>query len=435
MRFLWLALLAACAAPVSSLEDADALRRAGRLGEAYSAYAAALCATPNLEQARKLGETWAALGQPGRLITRVETCGLPTGVVAYLDGLAAGARGDAAAAEQHFLRARALLGPEVEAELAYRRGLAWLAVGQAPLARDPLERAAALAPERVDARLALAQAQSEQGEPSTAATTLAGILAVSPTQAELARARRILAAAVRRAEPPLAGAAEEELARLLAKLERGEVSDGELAAATALARSHAHPRVLTVAGLVAWRRGMEREATQLLAEAARLNPLDGEPQRVLGAAHYTAQRSRETLAPLKESLRRNPFDSEVARMLAASATTEGDVETAAAAYRRLTVLEPSVAEHHLWLARSERRLGRVREARSAAARGTELKRDNVPLWVELASLEAQLAREAPSAGERRDAYQRSQLALGRLAALAPSHPASAAITRELDAPR
>ncbi|MBI3179563.1 MAG: tetratricopeptide repeat protein [Deltaproteobacteria bacterium] len=333
------------------------------------------------------------------------------------------------------MAAQRVLGPEAGAELAYRRGLVWLAAGNASAAREPLERAAALAPERVDARLALAQAQVELGEAQAAVATLGGILAVSPVPAELARARRILAAAVRRAEPPLAGEAEQDLTRLLAALERGEANDGDLARATALARSHVHPRVLTVAGLVAWRRGLEREATRLLNEAAALNPLDGEAQRVLGAAHYTAQRPRDALAPLKEALRRNPFDAEVARMLAAAATTEGDLEAAAAAYRRLTVLEPSVAEHHLWLARTERRLGRLSEARLAASRGAALKGDNVPLWVELASLEAQLAHEAPTPHERDDAHQRGQEALSKLMTLAPNHPAAAAITAQLDGKR
>jgi len=432
-RSCLLLLLVGCAhsANLSPAERADAARRNGRLPEAYEAYGDALCAeSGRLDLARRLVETWNELGRAGTPMVRIETCTVAEGTRAYVEGLVAGARGDTSAADAALARAESLV--EDHAEVAYRRGVLALNGGLAGDAVVHLERAAGFEAGRVDVRLALAQALVDLERAGEAVAGLRGILPLEPTRAELERARKVLRHAVRSAEPTLPDGVESVLLDILGELEGGTPSAAAQARAQALAEAAPHPRVLKVAGLVALHRGLEEEARTRLLVAAEANPLDPEPWRIIGSALFAGERANEALAPLREAWARDPFDVDVARMLARVTIATGDHQVARDAYHALTVLEPRVAEHHLWLARSERQIGRLEIARRAAARGSRLQPDHIPLLVELASIEAHLTLTAPTELEREAARQRTHEAVERLLEVAPEHPGAAVILDSLE---
>ncbi|MEE8408455.1 MAG: tetratricopeptide repeat protein [Myxococcota bacterium] len=421
---------------LSTAQRADALRREGRLAEAYAAYAGVLCDHPGngaqLDAARHYVETWHDLGQPGAPQARLEDCNLDPTVQAYVDGLVAGASGDIEAAHVALARAETTVAVAARGEVAYRRGLLDIGRNEPRLAQAHFDRAAGLEPERPEIRLALAQSLLDQARYDDAIAALRGLLAIETTRFDLDRARRIFRTAVKRSEPPLPDGVAQPINEILSALERGENAPGALERSQNLAAEVDHPRVLIVAGLVALQRGLKIEAGQFLNRAAMLNPIDPEPPRVLGTARYAAERPAEALAPLREAMRRDPFDVEVARMVATAAIAIEDTETARDTYRALIVLEPQIAEHYLWLARTERRLGRFGAARRAVERGCALDARNVLLLLELASVEMTLALSAPTAVERVDARQRAQSAVDQLLEVAPGHPGAVAILASLE---
>ena len=426
--------LTACAAPVEPPLDAqaEALRRQGKPAESFALYGRALCASPaDVTLALRFVDVWHELGAAGSVRASLARCKLSEGVVAFIDGLAAGARGEADGADALLVRAQTLVEESSRPEVAYRRGLVALGAHHPDRAQVALEEAAGLAPARVDVRLALAQALMDRGDTTASVTVLRGLMAVSPTSEEIRRARRMLQTAVARSEPRLAEDVERSVRDSLAELERGEPTMEALAHLQELAAEVNHPRVLMVAGLAALRRGQTNEATRLLEAAAALSPLDPAPWRALGSSYYAIERANDALRPLREAFARDPFDSEVAEMLAAASASVGEDRTARDTYRALTLLEPDVADHHLGVARMERRRGRPDAARAAAERGCSLEPQSVPLLLELASIDAELALKAPSAVERDQARERTRAEVDRLLIVAPNHPGAAAILESI----
>ena len=431
---LTLVSLVACAAPIEAGLDAqaEALRRQGRPAESFALYGRALCASPgDLTLALHFVGVWHDLGGVGSVRASLEQCRLSDGVVAYIDGLAAGAQGDADLAETLLARAETLLAESQRAEIAYRRGIIALSGHQPELAQLALDRAAGLAPARVDVRLALAQALMDRGQSAASIGVLRGIMAVRPTTDEIRRAHRMLQTAVARSEPALADDVDRSVRDLLAELERGQPTAETVARLQVLAAEVNHPRVLMVAGLAALRRGLQTEASRLLESAANLNPLDPAPWRALGSSYYATEHGSDALRPLREAFARDPFDIEVAQMLAAASASVGEDVTARDTYRALTLLDPEVADYHLGLARMERRLGRPEAARTAAERGCSLDPQSVPLLLELASIDAELVLKAISAVERDQARERTRAEVERLLRVAPNHPAAAAILESI----
>jgi Flp pilus assembly protein TadD len=434
LAVMTLALFAACAGPKAPALDvqAETMRRQDKLAESFALYGRALCATPDdLTLALKLVDVWHELGATGEVRASLGSCRLPAGVQAYVDGLAAGAQGHVDDADGLLGTAETLVGEGYGAEVAYRRGLVLLAGREAGRAQVALERAAGLAPGRVDVRLALAQALMDRGAISDCVAVLRGIMSVTPNREEIHRARRMLQTAVTRNEPPLAEDVERTVRELLAELEHGQPSAEATARLQALALEVNHPRVLTVAALAALKRGFQSEAERLLEAAAILNPLDPAPWRALGGTYYSTDRAGEALKPLREAFERDPYDVEVAEMLAATSAAVGEIATARQTYRALTVLVPERADYHLGLARMERRLGRPEAALAAASRGLSLEATSVPLLLEVASIDAELASKAPTEVEREEARDRAHADVARLRAVAPDHPAAAAILESL----
>jgi tetratricopeptide (TPR) repeat protein len=435
VRSTWiLGLAVACAhLPPETLEQrAETLRRHGDAAGAYEAYATLLCERPAAATARRFVETWAELGAAGDPQARLADCVFPSWIGNLVTGLVAGTGGDEVTAERALAEAAAVAPPAEQGDLAYRRGLLALSRKDFASARGLLEKAAGLAPARTDVRVGLAHSLAELGEGEEAAALLASILELTPTREELERARKVLAALVRRSEAPLPEGVEATLSGILAELERGAPSPESLAHAMALADELPHPRALKVAGLVALHRGLTAEARRRLEAAADLNPLDPEPWRILGTALHATDQPRDALPPLREAMRRDPFDVEVVGLVAAAAAANGDADTAREAYRRLTVLDPGNAESFLWLARMESKLGHLHPARQYAGQGLALSPRHVPLLLELATLEAQLVLTAGNAVERAAAKQRAEAAVSRLLEVAPDHPAAATILASIE---
>ncbi|MBI5510885.1 MAG: tetratricopeptide repeat protein [Deltaproteobacteria bacterium] len=434
-RALFLLLGVGCAAPVAPplAVQADALYRQGKVAESYAAYGRALCAAPgDLSVARRYIDLWQQLGATGSFLAPISGCARGAPTEAYLSGLAAAVQGKHEVAAERLEFALATVAPEGRAEVAYRLGLVRLAARDWPRAVEVLERASGLAPTRVDARLALAQAQLEQGRFADSIQILRGIMAITPDQDELRHARRQLQTAVARSEAPLAADVDQAVSEVLAALERGAATDDELEKIRTLAGEVEHPRVLTVAALAALKRGAQAEAARLLEQATAMGLLDPAPWRVLGSSLVATGRTREALRPLTEAFARDPFDVDVAAMLAATAAAVDENRVARDAYRALTLLQPEVAAHALGLARMERRLARPEAALTAVERGVELDPQSVPLLVELASIEAELASKGSTAAVRQQAKTRARAAVARLIRVAPNHPAAPVILKTLD---
>ncbi len=418
--------------PSSAIERGEVLAREGRAVEAYEAFAEAVCENPrDVRVATEFVEIWHQLGGVGDPAAKVSRCKVSEPVVLYIEGMRAAVAGRSRDADIALARALELSPPAYHAEIEYRRGLVALNAGNVD-ALSYLERAAGLAPARVDVRLAMARVLVDGEEYAEAVAVLRGVLALDVTPEEINKARRILGTAIDGAEPKLNPGVERTLQDILVGLEKGTPETTALVRAQALVEEVPHPRVLKVAALVALHRGLETEAVNRLEVAAELSPLDPEPWRILGMARHAGERANEAAAALGEAHRRDPFDVDVARVLASTSTQTQDFQTARDTYVDLTRLEPAVAEHYLLLARSERRLGRATAARRAAEAGVAISGQSVPLLLELASIEAQLALGAPTEDERRAARRRTEETIERLLEVAPDHPGAAAILASLE---
>ncbi len=135
---------------------------------------------------------------------------------------------------------------------------------------------------------------------------------------------------------------------------------------------------------------------------------------------------------MREAARRDPFDAQVRRLLADTASRLNEPEAALEAYRALTVLGPREPENYLWVARLERKATRYEAARIAAEKGLNIQADNVPLLVERAAIQAQIAVAATDSHKRRDAADRTREAVDSLLAVAPGHPGADAIKKSVE---
>lgn len=436
-RSLWLAFcsIVACSSNQEAVPDALAVAvRAGDWPQAYVAATSRLCVESNLDLARQTTELWDKAGRPSSPLYRLEDCSLDPGVLAYLEGMLAAARGAHAEAEAHFERASKRIGSDMElqAEIAYRRGIVLIRAEQWQSARAVLERGVALAPVRVDLRIALARATLDAVGPGPAVSEIRSVLMLSPQPDELDRARSLLVKAVQRSQPKLDARVENELELLLADLEKDALTDESRARVRTWTSRDPHPKTLTVAGLLMMKSGNLTEGSFYLERAAALNPLDPEPLRSLGSTLYAAGRTQLALPVLQRAHERDPFDVVLAKDLATAATEVDDNAVALAAYQHLAVLVPRDPDVFLWLARLRRRAGSLVEARRAARNGVALQDTSIPLVLELASIEAQLTLSAATTSERAAAAERTRRAVAALLKIAPAHPGAKPILESIE---
>lgn len=440
-------LLAYGCVPVPSLTLAQQAHKLGREGNwagAYELYGSVLCAQPHdLTQARNWVEAWVHLDAPGTPQMSLG-CTLPPVTFYYAEGMVQASLGHYAEADAAFASADAAARESgvaadgsvpalraQRAEILYRRGLAALQGKAHQRALEHLNHAAGLAPGRAAIRLGIAHARLLREEYNLVAGELEGMLRLGPSPQELERGRSLLAQAVARSQPPLAEGLAAEVKETLGALDRAELSRERALTMLALAKEAPHPRVLTVAGMVALRMGLPQDAARYLQEAARLNPVDPDPLRILAVSRGAADRALEALEPLRGALRRDPLDLELTRLAARAAQDAGDRALALWAYQRLTVLEANVPEHHLWVARLARQEGQLDQARVAVESGYALERTSIPVLVERAVIHARLARVAPTAAERRAAHQTARSTVEELLNVAPEHPSAQVIIDSL----
>lgn len=425
----------ATAQTTPSLDAARAAHRSGDEASAYPQFARALCEEDqSLTTARNLVEAWVGLGKPGTVEQHIRDCKkIPKSVAAYIAGLEAASQGTpepALASLDVALVASSVAADR--AEIAYRMGLVRLEAGEASGAIDDLRAASGNDPLRVDIRLGLAQAQSQARLYAECVGTLRGLLAVDVTPNDLEKARRVLRSAIRGAEDPLPVEARVDLQDLLSIAERGAVDEHHIVRARELLAQHHHASVLTVLGVLLMRMGDVANGTASLNEASALAPLDPDPTRALGLAFFASDRASLALGPLREACRRDPFDVQARAVLAETASKLDETALALEAYKALTVLAPNRSDNYLWVARLERRQGRSEAARQAALRGLAVHADDIPLLVEHAAIEAQIALTASEKKVRGQAAERARDAVDQLLVVAPGHPGADAIRKSVE---
>ncbi len=404
----------------------------GRWADAYVASADAVCVEQTLGRARERVQLWDRVGRPGEPSANL-SCTPDSLLLSYIEAMSDAVRGEHERAAG-LLREAALDAPvEYRVEFLYRAGVALALGGSYDDAVVVQNEAAGADPRRVDVRIALAAAQLEAFGPEPAVRTLGGILSLSPQNEELERAREVLNRAVARSQPPIPPGLDEEVSNLLAEIEKDQVSAETAVRLRGQIGPDAHPKLLTVAGLVLMKLGRLAEGSHYLVQAAQANPYDPAPLRSLGTTLYIAGQLERALPHLRDASKRDPFDVDTLKTFAEASAAVGDIESAAVAYDRLSVLEPRNPDHYLWIARMKRRRGDLPSARRAALRGCELVRQNIPLYLERASIEAQIALSATSSQERSRASARTREAVDALLEIAPGHPGAQPILDSIEA--
>ncbi len=283
------------------------------------------------------------------------SCTLPAALQDYL--------GAASLAHQaHFRRAAAVLERAQEnpmpagwrAAIALRQ--AWVALHQNDIAtaRQYLDLAQEAAPQRVDINLVYAQAMIADHAYPAAIDHLRAIMLQHPSEQDLGRAHTLLQRAVREAEPAMSLQAQQMAQALMQAAEQAEAqarNDGHATAgpevrqellrhAMAVADAAPHPRVHTLAGLIALKVGDVPRGLRLLNTALAANSLDPDPSRIL-AGFYLAQNSPwEAYRHLQMASVSDPFDIELQHVMVPVALRLGDVKAALASLERLQILQP-----------------------------------------------------------------------------------------------
>ena len=297
------------------------------------------------------------------------SCALPMALQDYL--------GAANLAQQaQFSRAAAVLEKAQENPMpqAWRAAIAlrqaWVALHQNDVAttRQYLDTARQADPQRVDVNLVYAQAMIADHAYSAAIDQLRAIMRQHPSIQDLGRAHALLQRAVREAEPPMSVQAQQMAQALMQAAEQAEAQardDGHAAAgpevrqellrhAMAVADAAPHPRVHTLAGLIALKVGDVPRGLRLLDAALAANSLDPDPSRIL-AGFYLAQNSPwEAFHHLQVASVSDPFDIELQHVMVPVALRLGDVKTALASLQRLQVLQPDNAANARSLSDAQR---------------------------------------------------------------------------------
>ena len=297
------------------------------------------------------------------------SCGLPPALQDYL--------GAASLAQQaQFRRAAATLEKAQENPMpqAWRAAIAlrqaWVALHQNDVeaARQYLDTAQQADPQRVDVHLVYAQAMIADHAYAAAIERLRFITRQHPSIQDLGRAHALLQRAVREAEPPMSVQAQQMAQALMQAAEQAEAQahqDGQAIAAPemrqellrhalAVADAAPHPRVHTLAGLIALKVGDVPRGLRLLDAARAANSLDPDPARIL-AGFYLAQNSPwEAFHYLRVASVSDPFDIELQHVMVPVALRLGDVKTALASLQRLQVLQPDNAANARSLREAQR---------------------------------------------------------------------------------
>ncbi|MEM6532433.1 MAG: hypothetical protein AAF654_07405 [Myxococcota bacterium] len=438
---LWVMVLGGCASAASdaSLRDQyNAAMSAGQWPDAYVLAGDVACEEASLSASREMVQLWDRLGRPSEPVRRLTKCGSPQWLADYVRAMTAATRGDAGSALGFFDAAANALEDNREmrrdyAEIRYRQGLVLSLDDKSTAAIVALDAAADADPARVDIRIARASADLSVSGSAATVETLRGVLALSPSSRDLARAREVLRRAVRASQPPLSPETELQISEILSDIEKDRVTPEDATRLRGTLERSPHPRLRTAVGLVMLKLGRLSEGSHYLAMAATESPLDPEPPRSLGTTLHAAGRIRAALPYLRDAVERDPFDSMTLTVLAEAAAAADDVQTAAVAYERLSVLEPLDPENYLWIARMERKRGDLPSARRAVVRGCELVTRNIPLYLERASIEAQIALSAESPLEREQGSRRTRDAVAELLEIAPGHPGAQPILDSLAA--
>lgn len=347
---------AVSAPPATAREKAQAARATKEFAAAYPLYTEALCealaedpgAPDAAELLRVSLELWEALGRPDSPPEPLASCPLPQPLRTLGDGLVASAmanwqRADevlAAAAEQ-----AAESPPPWRAEVAMRRALVATHIGQSRAAEEHLLTAARATPDSPEVHLFAAHTQLRLGNPVGTVEALRGMLRAAPSPADLGRARILLRQAADAAAPAPSPADLAAAQELMQTLQSDPIDADELPHARLLVSAAPHPRVLTLAGLLALRLGATAQGIDWLERAQAQNPLDPDPPRIV-AGHYVAASDAATaVIALHTAAEANPFDAELAAELARQEQKAGDWVGAAKTLEALLVLEPHVARH------------------------------------------------------------------------------------------
>ena len=342
--------------PPSARDRALAARTTQDLNAAYPLYAEALCealaqdtaAGDAAELLRTSLEIWEALGRPHMPPQTLTRCPLPAPLQTLGDALVASAMANwqraADLLAQAAAQASASPGPW-RAEVAMRQALVAMHTGQSRAVDTHLRTATAATPQVPEVHLFAAHTRLHLQDPRGAVDALRPLLHLAPTAVDLGRARLLVQQAVDAAAPPPSPADLAAAEELMQTLQADPIDPEELAHARLLVSAAPHPRVFTLAGLLALRLGATAQGMDWLEHAQAQNPLDAAAPRIV-AGHYVAQRDTPgAIMALHAAWHANPFDAELAAELARQEKKSGDLQGAAKTLATLQVLEPQVPEH------------------------------------------------------------------------------------------
>ena len=362
------------ATTAAELQEAIALHKAGRLGEAERLYRAHLAADPaailaltNLGQIlQSRGDHAGALELYGKAATLKPRLALPQAC----RGRALAALGKLDGAREAFEQAIALDLSSAEAlaglaGLRQQQGDVWDAV-------QYWRRAAEAAPARSDIRQNLALALSEAGNPEMAATIMQAVTKELPDSAIahanlaaiLTRAGRFSEAAsvALRATELAPGDAGAHYNLAMALIGGGDHAAGVANLQRTLAIEPGHVDALNVLGMHHRRQAENGQALACFRRAAAADPRHLGILLNIGATLLEDGRPEEALATYRQALRINPRKAEILVNLGSTLEQMERFEEALAAYRLAIAAEPENAVAHFNHGLALLSLGRFREA-------------------------------------------------------------------------
>ncbi|RMG13186.1 MAG: tetratricopeptide repeat protein [Deltaproteobacteria bacterium] len=318
------------------------------------------------------------------------------------------------------------------ADVAYRMGLIHLDAEAWRPAADALGRAVALDGRNATYRVAYAVALYHLGEKERAIDALADLLELSPTPAEVEKARQVAA----RITDPLREVPEsvkERVKRGLAWLEQADVPQNAIDILRDVLLEHPDLAIVhSYVGLAYQRIGSAAEALTHLRRAVELKPDLPLAHLYLGNFYYGRDRFEEAKEHYEEALRHNPLLLEAHVLLARMAMEHDDRPRALRHLRAWATLEPENPTPLLELARVLARSGELDGAQRALRRVLHLDPDNLEAHLSLATIWRRRYELARDEASRRAAAAQVEAHAGRVL---EAQPDNAAAARLIDAVR
>lgn len=152
------------------------------------------------------------------------------------------------------------------------------------------------------------------------------------------------------------------MARAEAAFSAGRLGDAEKLCRAVLAKDERDAAALHLLGLIALRTGHPREAAQLIASAAEIEPDELRYLNSLTLAHVARSNVADAFAAVRRALALSPADPEALTNLGNLHATRGELDQAIGVFRRALAASPGHANAHLNLGSTLKMRGRLDEA-------------------------------------------------------------------------